>query len=748
MKYFLVSLFILFCFRESIYGQQQAILNNEDLKVGLVLSGGGAKGFAHIGALKVIEEAGIRVDYIAGTSIGAIVGGLYASGYNASELDSIFKSVDFNDLIQDKVSRSKKTFYQKEADERYAITLPFDHFKLAVPSAISKGQGIYNMLVRLLDHIDTINFQELPIPFFCIATDVETGEEIVLNQGYLPEVISASGALPSLFRPVYLDGRLLTDGGVVNNYPIEELRKKGVDIIIGIDVQDELRDRENLKSAPEILIQVNNFRTIEAMKVKKKLTDIYIRPDIDDYTVVSFDEAIQIIEKGSLKAYEQLTALQDIASRQKKKNTLALSNQKRQAQDPLKIDNLSIRGNERYTDKFIQGKLKLKPPQLTDYKSLEEGINNLATSDNFGRIGYQIIKKNNNRDLNVWLKESENTQNIRLGLHYDDLYRSGALLNFTKKRTLFKDDLTSFDLVLGENIRYRFDYYIDKGFWSVGVRSAFNTFDQGINRDIAQAISTFDFAAVNSVGLNYRDLTNELYIKTLFIKTFSLDIGLQHKYLSIDTETVLSPDEEDANFTFERSHFYGAKGQLVFDNLDKRFFPTSGVYFKGDFDLYLFADDFNSNFTEFSIAKASLKYAKQLSPHLSILTEAAGGFKVGGSDIQTLDFFLGGYGNNYVNSIIPFLGYDYLSLTGDGYVKFALDLDYTFYKKHHFTLTANYANIEDGLFSSGEWFSSPDFSGYALGYAFETFLGPLQVKYSLSPEVLQSEWFISLGFWF
>ena len=486
------------------------------------------------------------------------------------------------------------------------------------------------------------------------------------------------------------------------------------------------------------------------MKEKKKRTDIYIRPDIDEYTVVSFGEADQIIEKGSIKAYEQLSALREIASQQKKIDPIVLdsTSQKIQHRDSLKINHLSIQGNQRYTDKYIRGKLKLKPPQMINYRALEEGINNLATSNNFERIGYQIVNKAEGQDLNIWLKESENTQNIRLGVHYDDLYRSGVLLNFTKKRTLFKDDLTSFDFVLGENIRYYFDYHIDKGFWSAGIRSSFITFDQGINRDIAQAISAFDFAAVNNVGLDYRDLSNELYIKTLFVKTFSLDLALQHKYLTLDTETVLSPDEEDVNFTFERSHFYGAKGQLIFDSLDRQFFPTSGIYFKGDFDLYLFADDSNSNFTEFSIANASLKYAKQLAPHFTLLTEVAGGFKVGGSDIRSLDFFLGGYGNNYVNSIIPFLGYDYLSLTGDGYVKFAVDLDYAFYKKHHITFTANYANIEDNLFSSGEWFSSPDFTGYALGYSFDTFLGPLQVKYSLSPEIVQSEWFISLGFWF
>ena len=187
----------------SIFAQDKA---QEDLKVGLVLSGGGAKGLAHIGALKVIEEAGIRVDYIGGTSMGAIIGALYASGYSANQLDSIFNIVDFNTLIQDDIPRSAKTFYEKDESEKYAITLPFDHFQIGFPSGLSKGQNVYNLLSKLTLHVSDIDdFSKLPIPFFCVATDVETGKEVILDKGYLPRAITASGALPSLFSPVVIN---------------------------------------------------------------------------------------------------------------------------------------------------------------------------------------------------------------------------------------------------------------------------------------------------------------------------------------------------------------------------------------------------------------------------------------------------------------------------------------------------------------------------------------------------------------
>ena len=254
----------------------------QNQKVGLVLSGGGAKGLAHIGALKTIDSLGVKIDYVAGTSMGAIIGGLYASGYSGKQIDSIFKSVNFDELISDNLPRNAKTFYERDNSEKYAVTLPFNNFKVQIPSAISRGQNVFNLFSKLLLHVSDIkNFENLPIPFFCVATNIETGEPVILNNGSLPQAIAASGALPSLFQPVIINNQILIDGGVVNNYPVDELRAKGMDIIIGVDVQDGLAERSELNSAPNILLQISNFRTINAMKDKAKKTDIYIKPDIN-----------------------------------------------------------------------------------------------------------------------------------------------------------------------------------------------------------------------------------------------------------------------------------------------------------------------------------------------------------------------------------------------------------------------------------------------------------------------------------
>ena len=222
-------------------------------KVGLVLSGGGAKGFAHIGVLKVLEEAGVKIDYIGGTSMGAVVGGLYATGYNAAQIDSVFRATNFDELINDFIPRSSKNFYEKRNDELYALILPFNNFSIGIPQALSKGMYNFNLLSRLTRDVRHIrDFNQLPIPFLCIASDIETGKQVILNRGNLTHALIASSAFPSLFSPVEIDGQLLVDGGVTNNYPIDEIRKLGADVIIGVDVQDDLRDRSTLNDATKI----------------------------------------------------------------------------------------------------------------------------------------------------------------------------------------------------------------------------------------------------------------------------------------------------------------------------------------------------------------------------------------------------------------------------------------------------------------------------------------------------------------
>ena len=247
----------------------------QDLKVGLVLSGGGAKGIAHVGVLKVIEEAGVRIDYIGGSSMGAVVGALYAVGYSADQIDALLQQTDLNQLIADQYPRRAMSFTEKEDAGRYALTLPFDRFRIQFPDALSRGQDVYNLLVQLLHETHGIrDFDKLPIPFYCTATDIETGELTILDSGFLPLAINASSALPTLFAPVAVGDKLYIDGGVADNFPIGHMQTQEVDFIIGVDVQSALIEKSQLRSAADIMLQISGFESAAQMEQKKAATDL------------------------------------------------------------------------------------------------------------------------------------------------------------------------------------------------------------------------------------------------------------------------------------------------------------------------------------------------------------------------------------------------------------------------------------------------------------------------------------------
>lgn len=712
---------------------------NSKPKIGLVLSGGGAKGFAHIGVLKVLEQAGVKIDYIGGTSMGAVVGGLYASGYNAHQIDSIFKVTDFDALLSDYIPRSSKTFFEKRNDEMYAFTLPFKKMRIGIPTALSKGLYNYNLLNKLTYSVrHTRDFNKLPIPFLCIATDIETGEEVLLNKGYLAQAMLASGAFPTLFSPVEIDGRLLVDGGVTNNFPVDEIKKLGADIIIGVDVQDDLKDRKSLRDATRILVQISNLQMIEKMKQKLEKTDIYIKPDITDFSVISFDQGQEIIKKGEEAAfamYEKIKVLGDST----KVNTW---NYKVKS-DSLKIKNIIINPLKNYTRSYVMGKLRFKQNTDITYSDISIGMNNISSTQNFSTINYSLEQNNDRDDLVINLTENANKTFVKFALHYDGLYKSGILLNATQKKTLFRNDVASIDVILGDNLRYNFDYYIDNGFyWSFGLRSKFNKFNRNVETDFNDG-ELFNLLDIRSINVDYTSLINQAYCQTIFIQKFLIGAGIEHQHLTIKSKTV------DSNSPyFEQSDYGSIFGYVKYDALDNKYFPKRGWYFFGDYQGYLLSTDYTNEFNRFSIAKGDIGVAHTLFRRMTAKVQSEMGFTFGEESVHFFDFVLGGYGFASVNNFKPFYGYDFLSLNGDSYIKSSVTFDYEIFKKNHINLSANYANVGNHLFDSTQWLSKVEYSGYALGYGIESILGPAEFKYSWSPELGKGFAWFSVGFWF
>jgi len=737
----LFILFFVFFFHWS--SSQEPELKNP--RVGLVLSGGGAKGLAHIGVLKTLDSLGVRIDYIAGTSMGAVVGGLYSAGYTGKQLDSIITATNFDLLITDGIPRKSKTFYERKNAEKYALSLPFDNFKIQLPSSISRGQNVFNLLSKLtLDVSGIDDFSKLPIPFYCIATNMQTGQEVVLDRGNLAQAIAASSALPTLYQPVRLDNKVLMDGGIVNNYPIEGLESKGLDIIIGVDVQDDLLEIRELGSVSNILMQINNFREVKDMRGKTDLTDIYIRPNVTGYSMVSFEDGGKIMQRGEVAAYPKIEELKKIAKAQNFTKTEASIPEI----DEIKINDISISGLEKYTPSYVRGKLRFRTGETISFEDFSKGVSNLVATNNFDSFLYKFSPAGQGYNLNAKVTEAKNTTFIKFGVHYDQLYKSAALVNLTKKQLIFKNDVLSLDLILGDNTRYNFDYYIDKGFyWSVGINSKYIGFKNHTNP--AGIINENMYPEVDKIQMNFSEFTHQIFAETLIKKDLALKIGVELKDLKITTnDNVFLTVFDTSEYRIEDGEFYSLFGSLKIDTIDNKFFPTSGFLFEGNFKFYFASSDFRDDFNELTIFKSQISKAFKIADKLSMSVGTEGGFKVGNSETKALHFGLGGYGSEYFNNYSTFYGYDYFSLNGNSFVKVTSTIDYEFTHNHHFNFSANFANIGDDIFLNSEWFESPSYGGYSIGYGLETIFGPIELKYNWSGESNESGFYVNVGYWF
>ncbi|MDC1162512.1 patatin-like phospholipase family protein [Tenacibaculum sp.] len=713
-------------------------------KVGLVLSGGGAKGFAHIGVLKELEKSGVQIDYIGGTSMGAIVGGLYASGYSAKQIEKIVIETDFYNILQDKTPRKSKPFFDKENSEKHAVSLPIRNGSIGLPQGVSKGQNVLNFLSELLAPVDDINdFTKLPIPFYCIATNVETGNQVLLEDGFLPLALRASGSFPTLLHPVEIKNQLLIDGGIANNFPVDIMKKKDVDIIIGVDVQGKLVDRKKLTSVVAILNQIVSYRMYEKSDLQKEYVNVYMHPDVVDYSVVSFDKGKEILKEGIEVAKPLIPIFDSIAKLQLRRDIRKpiVLNKKR-----FLVDRIVVNGNKNYTKNYILGTLKIKEGDSITYNELSKKINSLTATKNFQRIDYHFEKSFSGKKLTLKVKESNVRTNLRLGLHYDLLYRSAVLLNYSHKKMLLKNDELSLDVVVGDNIRYNLDYFVDNGFrWNYGMKSRYNSFRTSFS---------FKTNDINRIDIRYRDFTNTIYAQTTFDKKFALGLRGEYKNLYVITKTI--KNNVDDFSVFDDSNYLNGVVYLKLDTYDKEYFPKKGFYSDINFKWYLWSDrnsgfqkliDGSDEFNQFSQIKGTLGFATTFWDKLTFQYTSQAGFTLGEEASQVFDFRLGGYNKNYINNFFPFYGYTIGDLTGQSFLRSEFEFRYCFLDKHYASFIANYARTGSNVLKGANLFDDTK-SGYALGYSLETFLGPIELKYSWSPDTSENYWLFNLGFWF
>ena len=379
-------------------------------KVGLVLGGGGARGAAHIGVLKVLEEMRIPVDYVAGTSMGSIVGGLYASGMSVEEIEREVLAMDWDDLFKDDPTRAERSFRRKRDDDNYAFDakVGYNDGKVEIPLAVIRGQKLDLVLNRLtLPLVGVRDFDDMPIPYRAIATDIENGEEVVLGSGSLPKAIRASMAVPAAFDPVELDGRLLIDGGLANNVPVSVARDMGADVLIVVNVGSGLLKREEITSALAVTGQLANF--LFSLNTREQLKDlgpgdVLITPELGDIGGGSFDRAAETIAPGEAAARQAADALRKYSVSEDEYGRHLAQRGERHPGMPL-IDFVRIDNESRLGDALIASRISAQPGKPLDLPRLEEDIGHIYGLEVFESVRYDLVRQDEGTGLVIGAKE-------------------------------------------------------------------------------------------------------------------------------------------------------------------------------------------------------------------------------------------------------------------------------------------------------------------------------------------------------
>ena len=409
--------------------------------VGLVLSGGGARGAAHVGVIKVLDELQIPVDFVAGTSMGAIIGGLYASGMTADELTHVIETADWSALLTDRPPRAQRSFRRKSDDIGFLVDfdLGVDKSGLIFPEGFIQGQNLEIALKRLaLPAISIDDFDELPIPFRAVATDIVTGEAVVLDSGDLAAAMRASMSAPGIFKPVRSDGRILVDGGVANNLPVKIVRDMGADILIVVDVGFPLLSEDQLGSAlavtKQMLTILINGRAQDQIALMDE-DDILISPNLGDFGSQDFQRLVEAQQLGNEKAQELSGRLAELSI----SNDEYLAYRQRveiNRHDAPVIDSVVVENESRLSPKVIEARLAEQAGKPLDLEQLESDISNIYGFDTFETVTYDVVNDAGKNTLLVTATEKSWGPNyLRFGVNLEDDFSGNSSYNVAARLT-------------------------------------------------------------------------------------------------------------------------------------------------------------------------------------------------------------------------------------------------------------------------------------------------------------------------
>ena len=756
-------------------------------KVGVVLSGGGAKGFAHIGALRVIEEAGIPIDYIAGTSMGSIIGGLYAVGYDPDMMQKLCTEQNWDLIIKDQIPRKFMPLDKRINERHYLMTVPYKNGKLKLKRSMIDGMYVNMLLTRLMmPAYKERDFSKLPVPFLCVATDMITADPVEFTSGSLAQSIRSSMSIPFLFEPVDYEGHLLCDGGLTNNFPVRNVRDKGADIIIGVDLEIVKSDPNVLDNSLKVLERLISVVSQDESNKARSECNILIRPDIGKANMMSFNDFSPIIKCGEDGAREKFPELKRLADSLQALGPFEVERHHTQPVDRVTIAGVEIEGLDNHNAELLKSEFGDEFPAEFSIDDIETIIVKVYSQGYYSNVWYELLDSPEGNIIKLHCK-SRTSLNFSLGLHYDNNYGVGMLLNMNARTKRY---IYNVDLNISDNPYFR------AGITHRYTRMLSGTAEVQAMNLKANMYNT-DGEIQHSVRLQYNAF--DLYFQVAPSVTQAIKIGLRTSY-SLAKDLQYSDFSKYDNSRFEQHHINPkAYIHYFFNNEDQTDFSRKGWDVNVLAQCIMYDGVFkNEENRPMYTLHADIMKSFPIGSRHSFKLGAVGAARLGETVLMYDDdfFFIGGQSKMYyMDNIMSFTGLPFISV----YTEFAayarMAWQWNFYKNFYAIAScdAGYMKNYMPLFIKGAkisalmasydfehmtpedipiedlirifnflndyytttsneldtWFIPKNFvmgAGLTLGY--KTMFGPVEIQLSKSNIIDKWSLFVNVGYWF
>jgi NTE family protein len=658
----------------------------DEKTVGVAFSGGGAKGLAYIGMLEVIRETGMPIQYISGTSIGSIIGGMIALGYTPEYLEEIAINMNWGHLLGNKVNSTNLSVYEKQIRTNYFLTLPIDtNFNIRIPSGLLNGQRIDDLFTRLYSPYYMIDdFSKLPTPFLCIAIDLETGEPVELTEGYFPDALKASMSIPIAVIPKSINNKKYVDGGFINNFPASNLRNKGVRTIIGLDVQGDMKDPDSITTVFDVLNQFMDMNRYKSNLESMSMIDVLIKPDISGLNSGSFDQNKEIIHRGRVAAEEKLDELQKLSDSLINLGCEPFKFLDIRPLDSVYIESLMMNGLYKTNPNSISSSFTFKVPGYVKLDDIETSLENLRGTYFFKYVTYQLLPGKDGAAMVIRFEEmSLNT--VSLGFNFSKEKYATLLLNTTFRNLggYLKGSYFTLDLGLS-SFPYLYATYLFSTRKKLQPGASIN----------AYTIPYFTYkdnsAAGKSILLN---TSTELFLQLNTSVNSYIKFGAQFQTFS-RVARISAADFLNLGNLCLTSYF-----KFSLNTLDNDVFPKSGIKLsytgKG-----IFADFSRNTISPFmtNTVNACFSTTGYYKPFdLTLNTYIDIGISLFGGDFFPYKYYAGGYDHQPFMNVIPFAGFRHMELSANNIFHLREDLQFNFLKRHYAILSVGAVSMHDNI---------------------------------------------------